>query len=129
VAVDRNTQINFQGDPAKEKAFIEAQDERTTDGARASEPQAVIPDETLSKTIAAADPLNPEQGEGFEHPDSPPGAGTGANVNSEFEENRGGIAEGTQDPGESDEPEQAGESPTEEPETNTVERPEEIAGV
>jgi hypothetical protein len=88
VAVDRNTQINFQGDPARELAFIQNQDTRTGDVARASEPQLVVTsNDDLNQAIRAADVLDPTVGAGYEAPDALPGSEQGAHVNAEFEDN------------------------------------------
>lgn len=88
MTVDRNTQINFQGDPAKEKAFIESQNERTVEGARAAEPQLVITDNSeFIEAVKAADVLDPTQAEGYVNDDAKPGSEQGAHVNAEFEEN------------------------------------------
>lgn len=88
MAVDRNTQLNPQGDPAKEQEFINNQQPRTAEGARASEPQLAVTqgNEDLMKSIRAADILDPEQGDAFEAKDAPPGAEQGANVNAQFED-------------------------------------------
>lgn len=89
MAVDRNTQINFQGDPAKEQEFINNQEPRTAEGARASESQIAATQEgndSLLDSIRSADILDPHQGEGYEAADAPPGAEAGANVNAEFED-------------------------------------------
>lgn len=89
MAVDRNTQINFQGDPAKEAEFIQGQDARTAEGARAAEPQLAVTlgQEELNEQIRGADILDPTQAPGYEADDAPPGAEAGANVNADFEEN------------------------------------------
>jgi hypothetical protein len=88
VPVDRNTQINFQGDPAKEMEFINSQEPRTTETARAAMPQlAVTETEALNEAIRGADILDPTAPPAFEAADAPPGAEQGAHVNADFEDN------------------------------------------
>lgn len=88
MAVDRNTQINFQGDPARELAFIQSQDERTGDVARATQPQLVVTDNSaLVEQIRQADILDPLQAAGYVNDDAQPGQEQGANVNADFEDN------------------------------------------
>ena len=101
MALDRNTQINFQGDPAKEKQFIESQDERTTDVARAKEPQLVVTsNDDLTNAIKAADVLDPTQKVGYDAPDAPAGSEQGAHVNAKFEDEVRTGADASGDAGE-----------------------------
>lgn len=88
MAVDRNTQLNPQGDPAKEAEFVQNQEPRTSEGARASEPQlaGTLANEELIETIKGADILDPTQAKGYEADDAKPGQAQGANVNADFED-------------------------------------------
>lgn len=102
MTIDRNTQINFQGDPARELEFIQSQNQRTGEAAKAVMPQLATLQwsEDFERQIRAADILDPEQGVGYEAPDAPPGAEQGRNVNAEFEKARGGLSEGYENTGE-----------------------------
>lgn len=69
----RNIQMNPQGDPAREKAFLESAERRTGGEARANRSQLVTQTEDYQRKIKEADILDETEPEGYVSPDAQPG--------------------------------------------------------